>query len=265
MKLLQVFTLSLLVAKLSLGSCRPRGTYRRQDTTELFFSVTYRDFLPSSCYYAFDDDDLEQIQKDAWEVNIEPELSSQARCALLAANTGWESSLLNREILGHPDFEPAEQMTNANQCQSGNNGANFPRSTCRDEPGAGDDAAIIKEELAIASSGLPKPIYCKDEPNSRCGRITDDPGGGRSGFTQTRKEYFDLWYSIDDPRYSKRIGQRLKLTETSDPGVFKFDSKEDNDAPDFGDTTLNFFGPLDRFKTYFTHLWRIFYGLNNYL
>eukprot|EP00924_Labyrinthula_sp_SR-Ha-C_P001076 augustus_masked-scaffold_7-processed-gene-12.52-mRNA-1 protein AED:1.00 eAED:1.00 QI:0/-1/0/0/-1/1/1/0/899 len=205
---------------------------------ELFFSATYRDFLPSACYFQLENTTLEGIQKAAWDTTSDP--SNLGNCAELQANDAWKKLFLSGFIRGHPDFETINQGLIVPRCSQGGvaPGINFPTGSCRVQHG--DLAPMLKDFLEPNHAGIPKPVYCQSEPNSQCGKYNN----GRS--TSSNKFYFDLWYS-DDLMYNKRIGQRLRLKESGD-NRFIF-ANGDNDAPDFGtDPNTNFFGPIDRFK-----------------
>lgn len=211
---------------------------------ELFFSVTYRDFLPSTCYFGLGSEALEAIQLDAWDISLEPS-NEDDTCGLLHDIQGWRDNFLDQVVLGHPDFEAHSQLTSGQQCDNPNH---VPVGSCVVEDGP--TGVVLLDDLENDDAGIPKPVYCLPGDEDRCGFVQSSANNGRSPQTQSQKKFFDLWYSVDDLRYSKRIGQRLAfLLVDAESGEYRFDSDSDNDAPDFGeDTTPNFFAPLNRFK-----------------
>ena len=244
----------LLVQVLHLGTL---GQIVVEPPEDLFFAVTYRDFLPSACFYATRNDDIIAIQKDAWGNGREPVQDVQDHCDVLFDNNLiWQDAINSGLISGHPDFEADGQFINQALCTEGVEGVDFPTGTCIFQEGP--EFSIIKPDLVVGDNGLAKPVYCKDGPEDRCGFVVSN---NEVNQTQTQKKFFDLWYN-DDLTFNKRIGQKLRLGLV-DPvnGRYQFDSGQEADgvndardgeidAPEFGDLNLRHFGPLDRFKKY---------------
>ncbi|GBG30213.1 Protein psiR [Hondaea fermentalgiana] len=130
----------------------------------------------------------------------------------------WTQGLWNGTIKSHPDFEAAEKskVSGLTNCTKG--GQNF--GTCNDL------SNLIKSELEIATSGLPKVVYYNSTYNSRCGCHVDGL------CTTSRQQYFSSWYN-DDPTFNKRVGQKLVLTFNEAKSLYGYASSS--------------FFPLDKF------------------
>eukprot|EP00924_Labyrinthula_sp_SR-Ha-C_P003002 snap_masked-scaffold_58-processed-gene-0.54-mRNA-1 protein AED:1.00 eAED:1.00 QI:0/-1/0/0/-1/1/1/0/908 len=212
------------------------------DFKELYFSVTYRDFLPSACLFKLGDEKKLnglEIFKDIWEINkygSMSEISSAAksRCDVLLLSTEdnkFKSALEEGEISGHPDFELQFFVTASQPCSW-----DFPSRSCINE-GNRTNIGLVKSYLIPSHAGIPKPVYCSD--TERCGlqdyRVYNQKSDNL--YTQSNKEYFDLWYR-DNRTFNRRVGKTLKLS--SEDGIsFVYDSFFDDD----------FFGPLNEYKS----------------
>ncbi|GBG30214.1 Protein psiQ [Hondaea fermentalgiana] len=121
----------------------------------------------------------------------------------------WTQGMSNGTIKPHPDFEQAalSQVNGPPRCYKG--GAFV---------GCSGISSVIMPAMEIATSGLPKIVYCDSAHNSRCGCNAD-----QSLCTTSRQQYFSSWYN-DDPTYNKRVGQKLDLTLDELDGLYKFTS-----------------------------------------
>ena len=236
---------------------------------KITFAVTYRDFLPADCMdsskspAAFADYNSSFGETSVTSLN-------PTNCANLPQN--WLDALENRQISGHPDFETSfADAIEPFECVS----EKFPVNSCifavNGVPdlsiGAPEfvDQSVVKRELVRASSGIPKPQYCSDDPEGRCGansqvqppgpcrRLSSGTAGQGTCFTTSRKRNFDSWYN-DDRKYNKRVGQLLTLTKQQN-GQFVFASDSDRENDEFGGLgpetqtdVAGFFDPLFRFK-----------------
>ncbi|GBG27676.1 Protein psiA [Hondaea fermentalgiana] len=121
----------------------------------------------------------------------------------------WTQGMSNGTIKSHPDFEAAfrSKVSGASKCYKG--GAYL--GSCSGV------TSVIKPTLEIATSGLPKVVYCNSTYNSRCGKSQSD-----GNYTTSRQQYFSAWYN-DDPVYNKRVGIKIDLEQQSS-GLYEYSS-----------------------------------------
>lgn len=185
----------------------------------MVWSVTLRSFQPAACvsdpeeYY-----DAWQFEKKGWTKRWKEmrDRESLGYCAYL-------DDIEAGKISGHPDFQ---------------SGKVIPKET----------TGIVKDRTVIASSGLPKPVYCTDDESQRCGLEHQGATGG--------PKYFKSWYN-DDAKYNKRVGfdlyMRKKNAECDESGAlenqtsctYKFDSDRDDEHSKTGGGDGYFF-PLQK-------------------
>lgn len=215
------------------------------------FLVTYRDFLPSSCMYITNNDDLIAENVEAW--NNDRQITTRNTCDLYKNVSILEQALDEGLIVGHPDMNANNQKVSQNEiCDDS---GLLPIASCRFEDGQPLNQAMLNLTDFVDKSGIPKPAYCKSDPEGRCGFIGEENVqvsiANKLVETQTSKKFFDLWFE-DNLAYNKRIGQRLDLKQQtlangSLSNSFNF-SNADSDDPEREDLSEDFFGPLGRFK-----------------
>ena len=97
----------------------------------------------------------------------------------------WATLLKNGEISGHPDFNSQGLFTTYRSCGAGV----FPIGTCLET--YPHDTSIINTTLVVNQAGIPKPEYCSEGEDSRCGRhYAHNRAEGQSDYGQTRKKIF---------------------------------------------------------------------------
>ena len=233
------------------------------------FAVTYRDFLPADCMDSSKSAVAFADYNSSWG---ETSVSSLNPSFCSGLPQPWLDALATSQISGHPDFETAfadaiepfectDEKFPVNSCIFAVNGVPDQSIGAQEFP----DQSVVKRDLLHASSGIPKPQYCSDDPEGRCGanaqvqppgpcqRLASGTAGLGTCFTTSRKRNFDSWYN-DNKKYNKRVGQLLTLTKQPN-GQFVFASDTDRENAEFGgfgqevDTDVaGFFDPLFRFK-----------------
>jgi hypothetical protein len=168
----------------------------------LRYKTTIRSFLPSFCASKKSDFyDAWQYDENGWNRHWKLLENRRSSCAYVAGlNSG--------EISGHPDFNAG-----------GSKGLTL-----------GLSLGTVRKNVKFAPSGLPKPQYCTDDENKRCGTLLSTTG----------PKTFDAWFN-DDAKYNKRVGFELPLRKLecsqapdgSERCKYEFDSKtHDEMTPD---------------------------------
>jgi len=231
-------------------------------TIVLTYRTTVRDFLPATCMFLNNNDDIEQKFFTAWDTSI----SKPADDTCDDLGPGWTARMDNEEISGHPDFQTdGNPRSNGQRCL--NEARGIPVGTCKygglTTGGCGNNcgvfrandtlAILVGEYLETADSGIPKAPYCDEV--ERCGRRST------GNYQASNKEYFDMWFN-DNKVHNKRIGGIIPLIDhPTEDDVLIYDSLNHNENFQFVDESLfdgrrgsderrdSNYGPLDRFKS----------------
>jgi hypothetical protein len=193
------------------------------------YHLTMRDFMAAACMPgATYPSTIDQFWKSEYNPNA---ITANPRRIDQAAFCPIRQDIIDGIYSGHPDFE-ADPRVLGDGC-SGNAAAlaadptlpRFTLTTGSKAPGSNNMTRVVENYLEFDESGLPKVVHCLGPFNPK--NSSDQRCGWRFGTTfpmpaTTGKSTFDLWYR-DNPKFSKRVGHLLVLTEIS-PSLFMFDA-----------------------------------------